>query len=149
MFMLAGPKSSWTYSGCLPAMRSIVAQVWRRSWNLMDGRSAATHEGWPLGRDRHLPQKLTLGPVRRQWSCYAFCIYLGCMLACGRYCGVSVPALAQSAAGFVLWWVACTLHDGTLCVGQTFQERRGFRGRVVLCEFGLQLARPLAVARLG
>jgi hypothetical protein len=26
--------------GCLPAMRSIVAQVWRRSWNLMGGSTA-------------------------------------------------------------------------------------------------------------
>src|SRR5215204_500741 len=40
MFMLAWPRSSWTYFGCLPAMRSIVAQVCLRSWNLMDGSSA-------------------------------------------------------------------------------------------------------------
>ena len=37
MEMLAWPSSSWTYFECLPATRSIVAQVWRRSWNLIVG----------------------------------------------------------------------------------------------------------------
>src|SRR5215208_8428872 len=52
MFMLAWPKSSWTYFGCLPAMRSIVAQVWRRSWNLMGGSFALCKGGlkWRLRR---------------------------------------------------------------------------------------------------
>src|SRR5215207_1518161 len=31
MFMLAWPTSSWTPFGCLPAMRRIVAHVWRSS----------------------------------------------------------------------------------------------------------------------
>src|SRR5215211_4179751 len=35
MLVLACPRSSWTNLGCLPAIRSSVAQVWRRSWNLM------------------------------------------------------------------------------------------------------------------
>src|SRR5215211_168788 len=43
--MLAWPRSSWTYFGCLPAMRSIVAQVWRRSWSLTGGSSALFKRG--------------------------------------------------------------------------------------------------------
>jgi hypothetical protein len=41
----AWPRSSWTCFGCLPAMSSIVAQVWRRSWNLKGGRSAFFKRG--------------------------------------------------------------------------------------------------------
>jgi hypothetical protein len=36
-----------------------------------------------------------------------------------------------------------------LCVGQSFQQPGGFVRRVVPGEFGLQLARPLAVTQLG
>jgi hypothetical protein len=45
MDMLACPRSSWTYFGCLPAMRSIVAQVWPRSWSLMGGSPALFNRG--------------------------------------------------------------------------------------------------------
>jgi hypothetical protein len=40
MEMLAWPRRSWTYFGCLPSTGCIVAQLWRRSWNLMGGSSA-------------------------------------------------------------------------------------------------------------
>ena len=36
-----------------------------------------------------------------------------------------------------------------LCIGQSFQQPGGFVRRVVPGEFGLQLARPLAVSQLG
>jgi hypothetical protein len=45
MLVLAWPGSSWTYSGCLPAMRRIVAQVCRRSWSRAAGRSAYLSSG--------------------------------------------------------------------------------------------------------
>src|SRR5215217_6970031 len=45
MFMLACPRSSCTYLGCLPATRSIVAQVCRRSCSLMAGIPALFNKG--------------------------------------------------------------------------------------------------------
>ena len=63
-----------------------------------------------------------------------------------------MAAVAHSEAGwvsFVFGRMACLSHDGALNIGQPFQERSGFGGRVVLCESGLQLACPLAVARVG
>jgi hypothetical protein len=71
MEMLAWPRSSWTYFGCLPAMRSIVAQVWRRSWNLMGGSSALFKRGLKWRPRRLAP--LVVVPVRvgktRSLSC--------------------------------------------------------------------------------
>lgn len=41
------------------------------------------------------------------------------------------------------------LHYRVLCIGQSFQQPGGFVRRVVPGEFGLHLARPLAVTQLG
>jgi hypothetical protein len=60
--MLEWPKSSWTYFGCLPAMRGIVAQVWRRSWKRMRGSSALFRRGLKW-RPRRLVA-LVVVPVR-------------------------------------------------------------------------------------
>src|SRR3712207_877785 len=43
--MLACPRSSWTYLGCLPAMSSIVAHVWRRSCSLVSDNPALLSRG--------------------------------------------------------------------------------------------------------
>src|ERR671920_768583 len=71
MFMLAWPKSSWTYFGCLPAMRSIVAQVCLRSCNLMGGSFALFKRGLKWRPRRLVP--LLVVPVRvgktRSLSC--------------------------------------------------------------------------------
>jgi hypothetical protein len=45
MLMLACPRSSCTYLGCLPAMRSIVAQVCRRSCSLIAGNPVLLRRG--------------------------------------------------------------------------------------------------------
>jgi hypothetical protein len=45
MLMLACPRSSWTYLGCLPAARSMVAQVCRRSCSLIAGSPALFKRG--------------------------------------------------------------------------------------------------------
>jgi hypothetical protein len=60
--MLAWPKSSWTNFGCLSAMRSIVAQVCLRSWNLMCGSSALFKRGLKWRPRRLVP--LLVVPVR-------------------------------------------------------------------------------------
>ena len=69
--MLAWPKCSWTYFGCLPAMRSIVAQVCLRSWTLMGGSSALFKRGLKWRPRRLVP--LLVVPVRvgktRSLSC--------------------------------------------------------------------------------
>ena len=43
--MLAWPKSFCTYLGCLSAIRSIVAQVWRKSCSLIAGSPALFKRG--------------------------------------------------------------------------------------------------------
>ena len=37
------PKSSWTIFGCTPFVRSNVAQVFRRSWNLVQSEKLAAY----------------------------------------------------------------------------------------------------------
>ena len=49
MLMLECPRSSCTYLGCLLAMRSIIAQVCRRSCSLMAGSADRRGLLWPAG----------------------------------------------------------------------------------------------------
>ena len=46
--MVACPRSSWTYLGCFPARRRMVAQVWLRSWKRTSGSPARRRSGLKL-----------------------------------------------------------------------------------------------------